>query len=744
MSIDLTALNDAQRIAVLHTDGPYLINAGPGAGKTQVLTHRIAYIIEEKGVPPHRIMALTFTNKAASQMRTRIQKLIGQDAQHLWMGTFHSLFARLLRIEAQALGLPRDFSIYDRTDSIALIKILIKELGLDDEIYKPNVVLNRISGAKNRLMNAQTYAQDAACKDADIAAAKPRMAELFSQYQARCKQAGALDFDDLLLTTYHLFTQHPDLAQKYQQRFQYLLVDEFQDTNKTQYAILKILAAQHQNLCVIGDDAQSIYAFRGADIKNILSFKKDFPQMKMTKLEQNYRSTKHIVQAANSLIGHNRRQLKKEVFTANPAGPLLSLIQTTSELEEASFVARSIFEQSHSQQLTYDNFAILYRTNNQSRVIEEALRKNNIPYQIIGSTSFYQRKEVKDVLAYLRLLVNTNDEQALRRVINLPKRGIGPSTLEKVWIWAHANKLSVWEVLSQIKNFMKGGVALAIADFVQLITEYRQQLGEKDAYTLAMEIAKRSGLLTTLSQNKTLEGVSRYENVQELLNAIKTFSTHAKEQKNRLADFLQEVALVSTVDKEDEDTMPKVVLMTIHSAKGLEFPYVYIVGMEEGLFPSLLATHEQADVEEERRLFYVALTRSKTKIYLTCAQTRWRFGKQKSCRPSRFLNEIDATCLQVTHTHPHRTPPPRRLSNKQPVAVPERKNYRPIQGVAKNKFSVANISKLVVDKRVKHPTFGIGRVVTIDTGGTHKKITINFGSKGQKILLLGFAKLQLL
>ncbi|MEM7173644.1 MAG: UvrD-helicase domain-containing protein [Bacteroidota bacterium] len=573
MPLDLSLLNAAQHQAVTQTEGPFMINAGPGAGKTQVLTHRIAYLIQEQNIPPYHIMALTFTNKAAKEMTKRIQNLITNEARGLWIGTFHSLFSRLLRIESETLHLPRNFTIYDRADSLNLIKILIKELQLNEEIYKPNIVLNRISGAKNRLMDAQAYSQNPICREDDQKTAKPRMGEIFLQYENRCKKAAALDFDDLLLTTYQLLNTHQEIAKKYQDRFRYILVDEFQDTNQVQYAILKILAA-HKNLCVIGDDAQSIYAFRGANIDNILSFTTHFSQAKTIKLEQNYRSTKQIVQAVNSLIAHNKDQLPKQIFTSNAQGAPISLITTSNEVEEALYVAKSIFDTSQQNQLHYDQFAVLYRTNSQSRIIEETLRKNNIPYQLLGGTSFYQRKEIKDLLAYLRLLVNPNDEQALRRVINLPKRGIGPTTLEKVWQWSLTHELTIWEVLQQIERFIQGQTAAAIKGFVQLIAHFQNQMPHKNPYEIALAIAEKSGLLTALYADQTPEGVSRYENIQELLNSIKSFVDENQNESNQLADFLEQISLLSNADQQEDGATPKVLLMTIHTAKGLEFPYL--------------------------------------------------------------------------------------------------------------------------------------------------------------------------
>lgn len=736
MSIDLSILNAEQCKAVTHTQGPYMINAGPGSGKTQVLTHRIAYLIQEKKIPPYHIIALTFTNKAAKEMHRRIQNLIKDPIKGLWIGTFHSLFARLLRIEAQALGLSSDFTIYDRTDSLALIKILIKELQLNDEIYKPNIVLNRISNAKNRLMNAQAYSQNTDCIEDDQRAAKPRMADLFLAYQKRCKQAEALDFDDLLLTTYHLLSQHKELAEKYQQRFQYILVDEFQDTNQVQYETLKILAL-HQNLCVIGDDAQSIYAFRGATIHNILSFTKHYPEAQTIKLEQNYRSTKHIVQAVNSLIQNNTQQLAKKIFTNNPQGAPLSLIETSNEVEEALYVANVIFDTHQHEHLTYDNFAILYRANSQSRILEEQLRKHNIPYQILGGTSFYQRKEVKDLLAYLRLLVNPNDEQALRRIINFPKRGIGPTTLEKIWQWAANHNLTVWQVLQKITDFMQGNTAKAIKAFADFITSYQEQAQHQDPYTLATDIAQKSGLLNTLYQNKTPEGVSRYENIQELLNAIKSFVDQNPNEENQLANFLQQITLVSSADEEETNT-PKVLLMTVHTAKGLEFSYVYIVGMEEKLFPSSLVGEDE--IEEERRLFYVALTRAKTKVYLTYTKTRYRFGEQKACKPSRFLKEIDPSCIAYKNLAPS--------PKKQQVATPlpsHRTNYTSLHHIqAPHKVNSALLNQLKIGKKVRHPIFGPGLVHEIISDNPHKKIIINFEKQGHKTLLLKFAPLEIL
>ncbi|HEX6223637.1 MAG TPA: UvrD-helicase domain-containing protein, partial [Chryseolinea sp.] len=602
----LESLNEPQQEAVINTEGPCMLIAGAGSGKTRVLTYRIAHLIS-KGVDPFNIMALTFTNKAAKEMRERIEKVVGHDARNLWMGTFHSVFARILRAEARHLDYPNNFTIYDTDDSKTLIKNIIKELGLDDQAYKPSTVFNRISAAKNSLISWQDYLANAELMGDDAANLRPEIGKIYKTYALRCFKAGAMDFDDLLFNTDKLFKEHLEVLNKYQHRIQYILVDEFQDTNLCQYFIIRKLAAVRQNICVVGDDAQSIYAFRGADITNILNFERDYPDLKIIKLEQNYRSTQNIVNAANSVIKKNRAQLPKNVWTANEEGALIELIKAVSDNEEGRLIATSIFQEKMQHQLKFSDFVVLYRTNSQSRAIEEALRRMNIKYKVVGGLSFYQRKEIKDLLAYMRYSINQQDEASFRRIINLPKRGIGDSTIDKIIVAANDHDISIWEVVQKAESFIGGRAAAPIGDFVAMIKRFGIEVERKDAYDAAFEIAKGSGLLRELYEDKTVEGLSRYENVQELLNAIKEFVDDPERQEKGLGSFLQEVSLVTGQDEDKDKDPEKVTLMTIHMAKGLEFRNVYIVGLEEDLFPSQMMLSNRAELEEERRLFYVAI-----------------------------------------------------------------------------------------------------------------------------------------
>ena len=752
MSAYLQALNEVQQEAVTNTEGPCMIIAGPGAGKTNVLTCRIAHLIQTKNIAPFNILPLTFTNKAAQEMRKRIEKVVGPAAKNLWLGTFHSIFARILRIEADQLGYPPNFSIYDSADSKSLIKAIIKEMELDDKVYNPNVVSSRISSAKNRLITAQQYVNNPLYQADDERVMKPKLGAIFLKYANRCFKAGAMDFDDLLLNTYLLFKQHTEVLHKYQKRFQYILIDEFQDTNLAQYTIIKELAAMHKHICVVGDDAQSIYAFRGADIRNILNFEKDYPDLKIIKLEQNYRSTQNIVEAANSLISHNKAQLKKAVWTDNEPGELIGLIRATTDTEEGRLVAASIFAIKNQNQLSNEDFAILYRTNSQSRSMEEALRKINIPYRILGGMSFYQRKEVKDLLAYLRFVVNHNDEEAFKRIINLPKRGIGTTSVDKIFAAALDHGISLWEVITHAKTFLGARAGDSIEEFGNMIQAISQFLPQKDAYEIAGEVAKRSGLLKALYEDKTVEGLVRYENVQELLNGIKEFTTNPEQDDISLATFLQEVALATNLEETDLHETDKVSLMTIHAAKGLEFKYIYIVGMEEDLFPSPMMVGTNAELEEERRLFYVALTRAQKKAFLTYTLSRYRFGRLKQCGPSRFIEEIAETYLHINkvalqhvdnsmqaNTHytkqfisSMRTPQPRqyvRETNTKESAI-----Y----------FKTVSLDQLKKGIQIEHPKFGIGTVVDLDAGGSSDKAKINFAGLGEKTLLLSFARLKIL
>jgi DNA helicase II / ATP-dependent DNA helicase PcrA len=741
----LESLNEPQHQAVVNTDGPSMIIAGAGSGKTRVLTYRIAYLIQNKNVDPFNIMALTFTNKAATEMRKRIEKEVGTDARNLWMGTFHSVFAKILRIESPKIGYPHNFTIYDTEDSKNLIKQIVKELSLDDKVYKPSAILGRISAAKNRLISWQQYNKNPVFMEDDLAAMRPQTGKIYQIYQQRSFKSGAMDFDDLLFNTNVLFKEHPDVLNKYQDRFHYIMVDEFQDTNISQYLITRRLAARRENICVVGDDAQSIYAFRGADIQNILNFEKDYPDLKIFKLEQNYRSTQNIVHAANSVIQKNKAQLKKNVWTSNGEGDLIEIIKATSDNDEGRLVASSIFEEKMQYQLKNKDFAILYRTNSQSRSMEEALRRLGIKYRIIGGLSFYQRKEIKDLLAYLRYTLNQNDEQAFRRIINLPKRGIGDSTVDKLFVLADENTVSIWDVITNISRFMPGRSASQIDQFATMIKSFGITAQKKDAFETATLIGKGSGLLKELYEDKTVEGLSRYENVQELLNGIKEFVDNPEREDKSLGAFLQEVSLLTDADNKKDNDDDVVTMMTIHSAKGLEFKHVYIVGLEEDLFPSQMMLSSRADLEEERRLFYVAITRAEKKLSLSFALTRYKFGRLKNCEPSRFLEEIDPKFLKVN----------RGIAPREPLVTPNLgKNLISTNNYIKPKvqaktltpaadFVASDTTKLKAGMKVEHPKFGFGVVKEMDTSGNERKAKIHFDGFGEKTLLLSFAKLRI-
>ncbi len=745
----LKELNPAQLEGVINVEGPCMLIAGAGSGKTRVLTYRIAHLIQHHNVDPFNIMALTFTNKAAKEMRHRIEGIVGDDARNLWMGTFHSVFSRILRAEASQIGFPSNFTIYDTDDSKTLIKQIVKEKNLDDKLYKANVVYNRISGAKNRLVSWQEYLNNPIYEEDDRANMRPEMGNIYKTYVNRCFAADAMDFDDLLYFTNVLFQEHPDTLNKYQHRFHYVLIDEFQDTNISQYLIARKLAAVKQNIAVVGDDAQSIYGFRGADIQNILNFERDYPDLKVIKLEQNYRSSKNIVNAANSIINKNKAQIKKNVWTDNEDGDLIDLIKATSDNEEGRLVASSIFETKMQQHASTDEFAILYRTNSQSRSMEEALRRMNIRYRVVGGVSFYQRKEIKDLLSYLRFVVNMNDEQAMRRIINLPKRGIGPGTVEKLVVAAEEEQKSLWEILEHGSKYVGGKGGTQVENFATLIKSFRLTSEKKDAYDTATQVAKTSGLLKELYEDKTVEGMSRYENVQELLNAIKEFTDDQAREDKSLSAFLQEVALLTDADNQN-DSDEAVTLMTIHMAKGLEFNYVYIVGLEEELFPSQMMLSSRADLEEERRLFYVAITRAKKKLHFSYALNRYRFGRLKNCEPSRFIEEVDPAFIKVN----------KKFSTTAPLSSAESyvtKNFvnnlkkdqanrkfasAPTHQVSED-FQPSDTSELAVGMKVEHPKFGFGEVTLIDEQGSNCKAKVNFETTGEKTLLLSFAKLRI-
>ena len=745
----LECLNEPQREAVINTEGPAMIIAGAGSGKTRVLTYRIAHLIKSRGADPFSILALTFTNKAANEMRHRIETVVGPEARSIWMGTFHSVFAKILRIEAGKIGYPNNFTIYDTDDSKSLIKAIVKELKLDDKLYKANIVFNKISSAKNNLISWHEYQNNPVYRADDEESQRPEIGNIYKIYTERCFKASAMDFDDLLFNTYLLFKSHTDVLNKYQHRFHYILVDEFQDTNITQYLIVKMLANVRQNICVVGDDAQSIYAFRGANIQNILNFEKHFPDLRIIKLEQNYRSTQTIVNAANSVILKNKAQLRKDVWTSNSEGDPIELIRATSDNEEGKLVASSIFEERVNKQIRNSDVAVLYRTNSQSRSIEDALRRMNIKYKIIGGLSFYQRKEIKDLLAYLRFTINHNDEQSLRRIINQPKRGIGATSVDKIIVASSEYNISIWEVLQNIRQVMGGRTANAIQDFTTMIKGFKLLVEQKDAYEAANEIARRSGLLKELYEDKTIEGLNRYENVQELLNAIKEFVDSPENEDRSLSAFLQEVSLItgidSTADEADDDE--KVTLMTIHMAKGLEFKHVYVVGMEEDLFPSQMMLTSRADLEEERRLFYVAITRAKEKLFLSAADTRYRFGRLKNCEPSRFLEEIDPKFIKVNRkwggpTGFSEKPSPSFSKN----LFPPKRNLKPAGKPHQPSpdFTPSDTSGLTEGMKVEHPKFGFGTVVKMDADGANRKAKVEFENFGEKTLLLSFAKLKIL
>ena len=772
----LNTLNDSQRLAVENTEGPVMVIAGAGSGKTRVLTYRIAHLIN-KGVDPFNILSLTFTNKAAQEMKERIGKIIGgQEARNIWMGTFHSVFSRILRSEAEKIGYPQNFTIYDTQDAKNLIKTILKEQGLDDKIYKPNLVYSRISSAKNNLLSAAAYNKNTTIQSEDRQSAKPKIGEVYKIYEQRCFKAGAMDFDDLLFKTNVLLRDHPAVLNKYQHRFKYILVDEYQDTNFSQYIIVKKLAAAFENVCVVGDDAQSIYAFRGANIQNILNFKTDYPEAKTYKLEENYRSTQNIVNAANSIIKHNTEQIEKNVFTSNVEGKKIKVHRAATDNEEGKIVANLIFDTQFSFQSKPKDFAILYRTNAQSRAMEEALRRKGIPYKIHGGKSFYQRKEIKDLLAYFRMLVNPNDEEALKRIINYPTRGIGKTTLDKIAITANNNQKSIWEIISNLNQYNIGinaGAQTKIGGFIDMIKSFTIQLSSKNAFDLGNDIASTTGILKELYTDRTPEGISRYENVQELLNGIKEFTETANEEDGGvtpkgMVEFLQDVALLTNVDNETEEDKDKVTLMTIHSAKGLEFPYVHIVGLEENLFPSQMALSSRTELEEERRLFYVAITRAEKAVHLSFATSRYKFGTLMFCEPSRFIEEISEEFLEFTfdkgsavrqnsssnfdetfspqnnyksnNTYKKKSSmPPKRSAPAQPIQTTP-KNLTKVSGNAPVKTDSAASLKLEKGMMVNHQKFGNGIIEDLDNG----KATINFQNIGNKQLLLKFAKLSII
>ncbi|WP_291967962.1 ATP-dependent helicase [Maribacter sp.] len=774
MSSFIDELNDAQKAPVLHKDGPLMVIAGAGSGKTRVLTYRIAYLMAQ-GVDSFNILALTFTNKAAREMKERIAHIVGaSEAKNLWMGTFHSVFAKLLRIDGNKLGYPANFTIYDTQDSQRLIASIIKEMGLDKDIYKYKQIQNRISSFKNSLITVKAYRNDPDLVEQDAMAKKPRTGDIYENYVDRCFKAGAMDFDDLLLRTNELLTRHPEVLAKYQDRFRYILVDEYQDTNHSQYLIVKALADRFQNICVVGDDAQSIYSFRGANISNILNFQKDYDNVGMYRLEQNYRSTRNIVNAANSIIGKNQNQIEKVVWTDNDDGPSIKIHRSTTDAEEGRFVANSIWEHRMQQQMTNGQFCVLYRTNSQSRAIEDALRKRDIPYRIYGGLSFYQRKEIKDVLSYLRLVINPKDEEALKRVINFPARGIGGTTLDRLVVAANHYNRSIFEVMENIDRIdlkINAGTKRKLTDFVNMIKSFQVMNETTDAFTLSEHVAKKTGVLLEFKKDGTPEGIGKMENIEELLNGIKDFvegQQEIDEATGNISEFLEDVALATDLDNDTGDD-DRVALMTIHLAKGLEFPYVYIVGMEEDLFPSGMSMSTRSELEEERRLFYVALTRAEKQAYLTYTQNRYRWGKLIDAEPSRFLEEIDEKYVEnltpidggyrykslinadifgevdksrLRQEKPKRGTPPM-------VGQPNSGQLKKLRKL-KPQLSepVGNTNKidpnLTVGSLINHTRFGRGKVVKIEGAGNDRKAEILFDKGDIKKLLLRFAKLEVI
>lgn len=776
METYLSQLNEAQLAPTLQKDGPMIVIAGAGSGKTRVLTYRIAYLMSQ-GVDPFNILALTFTNKAAREMKSRIATIVGDsEAKNLWMGTFHSVFAKILRFEGHHLGFPSNFTIYDTQDSQKLLGSIIKEMGLEKDIYKTKQVYSRISSYKNSLITVTAYFKNPELMEADAMTRRPKMGEIYAEYVDRCFKAGAMDFDDLLLRTNELLTRFPNVLARYQDKFRYILVDEYQDTNHSQYLIVRALADRFQNICVVGDDAQSIYAFRGANINNILNFQKDYDNVKHYRLEQNYRSTKNIVGAANSVIEHNKTKLDKVVWTANEEGHKVKVHRSLTDGDEGRYVASTIWEEKMNKQLHNSDFAVLYRTNAQSRAIEDALRKRDIPYRIYGGLSFYQRKEIKDVTAYLRLVLNPADEEALKRIINFPARGIGQTTIDRLVVAANNYNKTIFEILKNLDAIainINNGTKNKLKDFVTLIESYQVMNKTANAFDLAEHITKTSGLIREFNKDGTPEGITRLENVQELLNGIKDFvdgQMELADAGDSLAEFLEDVALATDLDGDKGDP-DHVALMTIHLAKGLEFNHVFIVGLEEDLFPSAMSMNTRSELEEERRLFYVALTRAEKQAYLTYALTRYRWGKLIDAEPSRFIEEIKEEFLDIiTPIEERRINPmldasifgdvpqnkirfkpakkhqPKRKSSIKPkpegIKISTPKNFKKI--TSSNEKTNLFDSKLTVGNIVKHLRFGKGKVVKIEGVGADVKAEINFENGGSKKLLLRFAKLKII
>ena len=766
MQVYLEGLNEQQRKAVLHRDGPIMIVAGAGSGKTKVLTTRIAHLLAT-GVDPFNILALTFTNKAAAEMKERVEQILeNHEARNIYIGTFHSVFARILRAEAEKLGYPRNFTIYDTDDAKSVVKTVVNELGLDDKHYKPNTVYNRISSAKNALITPEEYINDYGLQQEDMRANRPMIGQIYDAYCKRCYKNGAMDFDDLLLKFYLLLKTYPESLSKYQHKFKYIMIDEYQDTNPAQYQIIKLLGAMHENVAVVGDDAQSIYSFRGATIENILQFQKDYDEVKIVMLEQNYRSSQSILHVANDVIANNKGQLPKKLWTANDEGEKIKLVRTATDNDEGKYVADAIQEQKLRSHFRNNDFAILYRTNAQSRSFEESLRRMNIAYRIYGGTSFYQRKEIKDFLSYLRVIVNPGDEEALKRIINFPARGIGKTTVEKAILFANENNISFWNVLERAAEFGYRATTLeVISNFVTMIKMFQSELQKKNAYNLATIVGKSTGIIKELFNNKTTEGLARYENIQELLNSVKEFTETPTEDgellDKSLGSYLQQITLLTDAD-EDKGESDVVKLMTIHAAKGLEFPVIFVGGLEETLFPNAMAINTKEELEEERRLFYVAVTRAKHKLYLTYANTRYRFGNLMQNEPSRFIDELPEKYLdrafaggnmrnnQTSHWNPFE-----KIKSVWKGPTDERPRYtdKPAyvttaaikikEHTPSPDFAPSDTSNLQEGAKVEHQKFGFGEVIKME-GAAHNPIaTVRFEHNGEKKIMLNYAKLRI-
>ena len=766
----LEGLNEPQHEAVTTLHGPLMVLAGAGSGKTRVLTMRIAHLITN-GIDPFNILALTFTNKAAKEMKLRIAKVVGEgNAKSLWMGTFHSVFARILRSEAHYLGFPSNFTIYDAQDSLNVLKKVLKELNIDSDLYKPKKVQSRISAYKNNLITVNAYFKNPEIMEADERANMKYMGQIYQKYVEQCFKNGAMDFDDLLLRTNELLTRFPEVLAKYQDRFRYILVDEYQDTNHSQYLIVKALSSKFENICVVGDDAQSIYSFRGANIYNILNFKKDYPDAKTVSLEQNYRSTQNIVNAANVVIAKNKAQFPKNVFSDNEVGEKIKVFRSLSDADEANFVANNIWEQHNSHQRKFTDFAILYRTNSQTRAFEDALRRKNIPYRVYGGLSFYQRKEIKDLVAYLRILVNENDNEALMRIINYPARSIGETTQNKLIVFADSQNVRVVDVLNNLGQYapqlgLNNGVIAKLADFWSMIKAFQVMLKTENAYTVAMEVAQRSGLIKFLKDDQTPEGISRVENVQELMNSMQGFIDEQKQLEDgdpSLSSFLENIALSTDQDKKSENE-DQVSLMTIHLSKGLEFPVVHLVGLEENLFPSFMSSSTREELEEERRLFYVALTRAEKQVFFSYAISRFQWGKITDAEPSRFLSEIDAEYLEFVNpvvekkvfnrsgltsdifgdfSEPKFVKKEPKKTFNSPESTIQPKNLNPVASARIINPSGGSSQDIEVGDNVRHDRFGVGEVIFLDgTDPENIKAKVKFATEGEKNLILKFAKL---